>query len=298
MGRYNSNKLTTKYVQDYMKNRLWENDNSKYVPFINVRSRPTTGKTNRITGWKTGRVHHFLSKLEYGAFFYFEFSDDVIDIKEQYPLLPIEVLQNIAIEAGIEYPNENGKPKIMTTDFLITIKRNSEIIHIARTIKPYKDLSNKRILEKFEIEKRFFNSKNIDWGIITEKELSDVFINNMKILHSNKLTKNQTLYEKQYIYAMYKKLINTIEMETCSNIPIAYILANLSNELNINFSDVNEIFLKAIIDKIIILDIATKPLNANNLTLIDIKVNSELLSSMADNQKGGYHEKNTTQFST
>ena len=44
MGKYNSNMLTTKFVQDYIKNRLWERDNSEYVPFLSVRSVPTKGK--------------------------------------------------------------------------------------------------------------------------------------------------------------------------------------------------------------------------------------------------------------
>lgn len=277
MGRYNSNRLTTKFVQDYMKNRLWEKDTTEYVPFLNVRSVPTKGKSNRIMGWKTGREHHFLSKLELAAFYHFDWSDDVADIKEQYPLFPMEILQNIAIKAGIKYPSFNGEPIIMTTDFLITTKRCGNITHYARTVKPYTDLSDERIIEKFEIERRFFNSKNIDWGIITEKELSDVFTNNMKILHSNKLIKNQTNLEKQYIFTMYKQLTRNIEKATSKNIPIAYTLTQLSKDLNINFSDLNEIFFKAIADKIIVLDIYKKSLNITELTISDIKINNEIL---------------------
>ncbi len=279
MGKYNSNILTTKFVQKYMKDRIWERDKSEYIPFLNVRSVPTKGKANRIMGWKTGREHHFLSKLEYAAFYYFDWSDDVLDIKEQYPLLPMEALQNIAVEAGIDYPSFNNEPIIMTTDFFITTKRNGKIVHYARTVKPSTDLSNKRIIEKFEIERRFFNSKNIDWGIITEKELSNVFTTNMEILHSNKLINNGTILEDQYIFAMYKHLTEGIENATSKNMPIAYILTQLSKGLSINISDITEIFLKAISDKILVLDIYNKPLNITTLTISDIKVNNEILLS-------------------
>lgn len=91
MGKYNSNKITSKFVQDYLKNRLWERDKSEYVPFLTVRSVPTKGKANRIMGRKTGREHHFLSKLELATFYNFDWSDEVIDIKEQYPLLPLHL---------------------------------------------------------------------------------------------------------------------------------------------------------------------------------------------------------------
>lgn len=282
MGRYNSNRLTTKFVKDYIKDRLWERDRSEYIPFLSVRSVPTKGKANRIMGWKTGREHHFLSKLEYAAFYHFDWSDDVLDIKEQYPLFPMEALQNISVEAGIDYPSYNGEPIIMTTDFLVTANKNGKIVHYARTVLPSSALSNERILKNFEIERRFFKSKNIDWGIITEKELSDVFSNNMEILHSNKLINNGTILEKQYVFAMYKQLAEGIETSTSKNMPIAYTLTQLSKNLNINISDITEIFLKAIVDKIIVLDIYNKPLNITTLTRGDVKVNTEILISAAN----------------
>jgi hypothetical protein len=59
LGRYNSNKITSKYVLEYIKNRFWERDKDEYVPFLNVRSVPTKGKAYRVKGWKTGIEHHF-----------------------------------------------------------------------------------------------------------------------------------------------------------------------------------------------------------------------------------------------
>ena len=291
MGRYNSNKITSKFVKNYIKNRLWEKSNGEYVPFLNVRSVPTKGKANRIIGYKTGREHHVLSKLEAAVLCHFDWSDEVIDIKEQYPLLPMEVLQNIATEAGIDYPSFAGEPIIMTTDFLVTVKRKGKIIKYARTVKPSTDLSNdkinERLLAKFEIEKRFFKSKNIDWAIITEKDFSNVFVNNMEIVHSNKIIKHQTLLEKQYTCAMYTELADGIENDTSKDMPLAFTLTQLSKDLNINLSDVNEILIKAIASKIIVFDIYNKPLNMNALTISDITVNKELLSREVNMQYGG-----------
>lgn len=277
MGKYNSNILSSKFVQNYIKNQLWKKNNSEYVPFLSVRSVPTKGKANRVMGWKTGRQHHFLSKLEYNSFFYFDWSEDVIDIKEQYPLFPIEVLQNISEEAGIEYPSFNGEPIIMTTDFFITAMKNNNIVHYARTIKPSSDLANERIIEKFEIERRYFKSKNIDWGIITEKELPHTFSCNMEILHSNTMIDSKTYLEKQYKFTVYKQLIEELERATSKEIPIFYALTGLSNNLNINLPEIVKIFFSAIIDKIIILDIYRKPLNINTLTVDDVTINTKML---------------------
>lgn len=276
MGRYNSNTLSSKFIKDYIGNRLWERNYSEYVPFLNVRSVPSKGKSNRIFGWKTGREHHFLSKLEYAAFYHFDWSNDVIDIKEQYPLLPIETLQNIALEAGIEYPNFNGEPIIMTTDFLIVVQKNGTKEQYVRTIKHSDDLSDPRTLEKFEIERRYFKSKNMNWGIITEKELPDTFTNNMDILHSNKFSRKQSLLETEYIFTLYRELINLLENISDRNLPIAYVLSKMTQNLKVTLSDINELFHKAIIDKIIVVDIYNKPLNINTLLLSDIDINNEV----------------------
>ena len=50
----------------------------------------------------------------------------------------------------------------MTTDFLITISTEDGIKEVARTIKSKDDLLDKRILEKFEIERVFWKKRNID----------------------------------------------------------------------------------------------------------------------------------------
>lgn len=278
MSKYSLNKPTSKFVQNYIKNRLWEKNTSEYVPFLSVRSNPTEGKANRIKGWKTGRDHHFLSRLECAAFYHFEWSDEIVDIKEQYPLLPMEILQNIASAASIEYPNFANTPIIMTTDFLIRKVENGKTTYHARTVKPYSKLSDERIIEKFEIEHRFFKSKNIDWGIITEKNLPEVFTYNMDILHSNKLNTDKGSLEKQHLFTMYKQLAMTIDKFDSKDIPIAYVLTQLSQNLNVEFSYILEIFFKAIINKIIVLDIYTKALNVNTLPLGELKVNNNLLS--------------------
>lgn len=37
------------------------------------------------------------------------------------------------------------------------------------------DLEKKKTLERLEIERRYWIAKGIDWGIVTQKEISNVF---------------------------------------------------------------------------------------------------------------------------
>lgn len=57
-----------------------------------------------------------------------EWSDIVVDIREQFPLFNRELAIEIAQEKGIKYPVFKGTdiPYIMTTDFMITIRTGTE----------------------------------------------------------------------------------------------------------------------------------------------------------------------------
>nr|WP_244648348.1 TnsA endonuclease N-terminal domain-containing protein [Ruminiclostridium herbifermentans] len=63
----------------------------------------------------------------------------------------------ISDELGIEHPKDpvTGENIIMTTDFLITIEKNDQLLQLARTLKNPKELDNYRQIEKFEIERRY-----------------------------------------------------------------------------------------------------------------------------------------------
>lgn len=68
----------------------------------------------------------------------------------------------------------------MTTDFLIT---KSDGLH-ARTIKDSDELDNPRVIEKFSIEHAYWSSKDIDWKIVTEKQINRDRALNLQWLYS------------------------------------------------------------------------------------------------------------------
>ena len=100
------------------------------------------------------RLHHFLSNLELSQFHIFEWSDVVIDIREQFPLLDRELAMGIAERIKVRYPLniKSRTPMVLTTDFMITTIINGRKKYIARTVKPAILLKKLRTIEKFEIE--------------------------------------------------------------------------------------------------------------------------------------------------
>jgi hypothetical protein len=164
----------------------------KYKPWLFTHDVASKGRAWRRKGWKTGRTHHLLSDREDDYFLIQDWDPSVIDIREQYPLLPLEETLAIAEECNIRHPSVRHPtkrrvviPVVMTTDFVITISKGLESFDRARTIKYAEDLQSRRTLEKLEIERRYWARRNIDWAIVTEREISPVLAQNIRILHKH-----------------------------------------------------------------------------------------------------------------
>nr|WP_243458151.1 TnsA endonuclease N-terminal domain-containing protein [Sporosarcina sp. Te-1] len=113
------------------------------------------GRSTRLKGIKTNRQHEFLADLERNYFYLTEYSNLIVDIREQFPLLPLEETIIIANELGINHPTDpkTGDLIVMTTDFLLTVNKGQDVTEVARTIKIKGKLLKERVLEKFEIER-------------------------------------------------------------------------------------------------------------------------------------------------
>ena len=166
-NRWTEDKIVRYYVEGRGNGEL-----SNYKPWLTIQDVPSTGRVHRLKGWKTNRIHHLLSDLERDYFYLLDWTEDVIDIREQYPLDREKTVQ-IAEKKQINHPVDSTTrtPIVCTTDFLVTIRKGKEILHIARTIKPHEKLNDKRVIEKFEIERQYWADSNVDWGIVTELDL-------------------------------------------------------------------------------------------------------------------------------
>jgi hypothetical protein len=156
-----------------------------YKPWLHIQDVPSLGLSTRVKSWKAGRVHHFLSKIELFYFYKLEWSLEVTDIREQYPLLPLEETLAIAAECGIRHPvhPRTKYPIVITTDFVVTVACGAADRDEARTIKYKTDLNSARKIQKLELERRYWGNRNIDLQIVTEDQISPVLAKNVEWVH-------------------------------------------------------------------------------------------------------------------
>lgn len=158
-------------IKRFIAQNRGKGEGSTYKPWLTIQDLPSSGRSHRIHSLKTGRTHQLLSDLEKYAFLSYEWNDAVTDIREQYPLQREDTIR-IAKDLGIDHPKDpNTKCNIvMTTDLLLSVIKGGVSCQVARSIKPT-DRLDKRVIEKLEIERRYWLKQNEDWGLVTEKQL-------------------------------------------------------------------------------------------------------------------------------
>ena len=159
-----------KTFDDYkrsLKGKYGLGEGKSYKPWLRVQDVKSKGIRSQILGLTTQRIHHTLSSIETEFFYLAEFSDQIIDIREQFPLFPLDLSIKIAKSLNINHPThpETDTPIIITTDFLLTMKKANEIAYKAISVKPEGNLVDLRVLEKQEIERVWWELLGINYSI-------------------------------------------------------------------------------------------------------------------------------------
>lgn len=178
--------MTEAKIARYIKEGRGQGSGRDYKPWLTIHDFPSHGRVHRVLGWKTGRVHEFFSDIEYHHFLLLDWITEVDDIREQFPLDRDKTLE-IARVAGIPHPTDpsSGVPIVMTTDLLVVAGTGADRRLHPMAVKPAEDLGDRRVVEKLEIEQRYWTDPQIErWHISTERELPMALIEALKWIRS------------------------------------------------------------------------------------------------------------------
>jgi hypothetical protein len=176
---------------------------TSYVPWLKVHEFGSKGRVHKIYGWKYPREYHLMSDLELYYFLIMQGQKNIIDIREQYPLLPLEQTILIADELNVIHPPMRLKDlkdkTVMTSDFLFIVDKGRTMEKLVRTVKMEADLENPRTIQKLEIEKLYWNRKGVDWGIITDSQIPIIMAKNIYSIYNHYFWDVQNDYSKDII---------------------------------------------------------------------------------------------------
>lgn len=173
--------LTQAQIDRRIKEGRGKGQGADYKPFIYTRDVSSLGRSHRLPGSKTQRLHHFLSDLELAIFLTLDWSHHVTDIREQFPMR-VEDTVRIAEELGIRHGRYQGTPQILTSDFLVDFD-DTHRPTVAIQAKYSADLQKPEVIERLELERRYWQEKGIPWAIVTEREVSREAFANIQWLY-------------------------------------------------------------------------------------------------------------------
>lgn len=187
---------TPENVDAWIRRGDGQGEGRNFRPFFRVRDVPSRGRSHMLVGLRTGRTHHYLSDIEYGYHLLAEFANKVIDIREQFALLPRDETQSIASDLGIRHPVYPGThtPIVMTSDLVLTIADPWKPRLCVISVKAASQLDRKnggyqRVLEKLWIEKNYWTSRNVPWALCTDDMLPKTRVRNLGLLRSAMVSK-------------------------------------------------------------------------------------------------------------
>lgn len=205
---------------------------ASYSPWLHIQDVPSRGLVTRIKGWKSGRVHHLLSLLELRCLYFLDWDPEVIDVREQYPLLPLEETLGIAADSGIKHPRDprTGHPVVMTTDFVATVLVSGAPVDRALTVKYAADLNSSRTSEKLAIEQHYWSARNINWNVVTEHDLSKVRARNIEWVHSFRILEDFCLISQFSAMQVIETLTHTVARDRR---PLRLVTTEIDEQMNL-----------------------------------------------------------------
>ena len=154
-----------------------------YKPWIYIREMNSMGEATALVDWKHGRAAQLLSKGEVYLYRILRFNDNVEDIREQFPLLPVTDTEEIAEKFGINHPY-SPKEKCslpLTTDLLVTLKSGELVAYSVKASRQeVEGEAHRRTREKLVLEKTYWDLKGVKWYLKYTDNLNRIYAENIK----------------------------------------------------------------------------------------------------------------------
>ncbi|KAL8188410.1 UNVERIFIED_CONTAM: hypothetical protein K2H54_000095 [Gekko kuhli] len=141
-----------------------------------------------------------LAEIQLAVFLTLDWSPKVIDIREQFPLR-VEDTVRLAETYGLPHSKFQGVPQVLSADFLVDF---DDPTHPAMALqaKYSADLEKPEVIERLELERRYWEEKEISWAIVTEREISRTAFANIQWLYPAQAEEDIVLNDLERYYRL------------------------------------------------------------------------------------------------
>jgi hypothetical protein len=198
-------------IERFIKEGRGQGQGAEYLPWLTIHDVPSHGRRSRPFSLKTGRVHHLMSDVETSVFLLSDWNRSVLDIREQFPLDRART-RLLAAELGVKHPQDvrTKTDLVMTVDLLLDVLGDSQPRSIPVSCKFTSDLTDRRTLEKLEIERRYCIERWGAWRLMTERDYDEAYVGNLCWVHEMASIEKQEAPHPSYWQDCCRHLVHAL----------------------------------------------------------------------------------------
>lgn len=153
-----------------------------YKSWLSIRDVPSMGTSSSVPGLKVKRPIHTLSELETTYFYLTERAPNVVDIREQWPILDLDRTLRLCSDLGVRHGYRGSYPEPFTIDFLITEENGGIVSYRAASIKTAKDALDPKVRQRLAVEYAWCSERGIPWKLVDTSVFDKTLLNTLRYI--------------------------------------------------------------------------------------------------------------------
>lgn len=157
-----------------------------YKPDIYTPEIDSKGTASNFVDWKTGRAMQLPSQIELAIYLQGRWRDDVVDIREQFPLND-DLIDELVDEINARIQDDNYAPikhfdhskGHLTTDLLLTLADGSME---AISVKYDKHHLSQRQIERQFVEKQYWTHQGVPFHLLDKSDVNPILVQNIRLV--------------------------------------------------------------------------------------------------------------------
>ena len=208
----------------------------EYRSWLKIREVPSKGSSAAVMGILVRRRFELLSQLETIFFFLTERRPDVVDIRENWPILDLARTVELCAKLGVRHSSKGLYPFPFTIDFLITEKAVGGLRHVGASIKTPRDARNQLVCKRLNIEYQWCRENGIDWALIDTSGFTDTLLSTLRFMrrwfrNRYEPTESRVACFLEYFSRAYQR-----------NVVLGAILEKISARMRLDLNEVENLF--------------------------------------------------------
>lgn len=172
------------YLRARIRKGLGTGAQTKYRAWRNLRNSGNVGTAGFVHGIRVARRYEIPDTRKRTYFYLLERVDEIVDIRELWPILDLNRTLRLAQDFGVNHPLHGIFPEPVIVDFLITEKCSSGLRFRAVSLVPRAADLKRRDQSLMRIQQQWCIERGIEWTLVETDPLDRTVLDSLRFIRS------------------------------------------------------------------------------------------------------------------